>query len=276
MTGNKGLPSKSRSSDSRASESRPAESRYSAPALEKGMAILEVLSESTQGVTMNELGGRLGRSVSEIFRMVIVLEKLGYIAADASDRYSLTLRLFHLAHRQYPVRQLTTCALPLLEALAVQSQQSCHLSIYRQGRLVIIAQVDSPARWTLSLKLGTEMGLTDTSSGQVLLAFCEEEERLRMLQSHIPTDGELALSEEQLRRQLSKVRKDGCSVMKSRQIQGVTNIAAPVRNQHWQVVAAVNVPHIARIDALHTPSVAQVRPMLLETAEQISRKLGME
>ncbi len=253
-----------------------ADSRYSAPALEKGMAILEVLSESTQGHTMNELSGRLGRSVSEIFRMVVVLEKLGYIAVDANDRYSLTLRLFHLAHRHYPVRQLTECALPLLQELAVRCQQSCHLSIYRQGRLVIIAQVDSPARWSLSLKLGTEMGLSDTSSGQVLLAFCDEAERTRMLQTHIPTDGELPLADEALRRQLSKVRKDGCSVMKSRQIQGVTNIAAPVRNQHGQVIAAINVPHIARIDALHTPSVNEVRPMLLETADRISRRLGLE
>lgn len=253
---------------------KPAESRYSAPALEKGMAILEVLSESSDGYTMNELSTRLNRSVSEIFRMVIVLEELGYIAADASDRYSLTLRLFHLAHRHYPVRQLTECALPLLQELAMRCQQSCHLSIYRQGRLVIIAQVDSPARWSLSLKLGTEMGLSDTSSGQVLLAFCDETERTRMLQTHIPTDGELALSDEQLRRQLAKVRKDGISVMKSRQIQGVTNVAAPVRDQHGQVIAAINVPHIARIDALQTPSANAIRPILLETAERISRRLG--
>jgi len=249
-------------------------SRYSAPALEKGMAILEVLSESPHGCTMNELSARLGRSVSEIFRMVIVLQELGYIAADAGDRYTLTLRLFHLAHRHYPVRQLTECALPLLQELAVQSQQSCHLSIYRQGRLVIIAQVDSPARWSLSLKLGTEMGLSDTSSGQVLLAFCNDEERKRMLQTHVPTDGELTLSEAQLRRQLAGVRKAGCSVMKSRQIQGVTNIAAPVRNEHGQVIAAVNVPHIARIDALHTPTADAIRPMLLDTTERISRRLG--
>ncbi|MGO3124022.1 MAG: IclR family transcriptional regulator [Advenella sp.] len=251
-------------------------SRYSAPALEKGMAILEVLSESTHGCTMNELSARLARSVSEIFRMVIVLEKLGYIAADASDRYTLTLRLFHLAHRHYPVRQLTECAVPLLQELAVHSQQSCHLSIYRQGRLVIIAQVDSPARWSLSLKLGTEMGLGDTSSGQVLLAFCDDEERARMLQTHVPTDGELILPEEQLRRQLAKVRKAGYSVMKSRQIQGVTNIAAPVRNEHGQVIAAINVPHIARIDALQAPSAEAIRPMLLNTAERISRRLGHE
>ena len=251
-----------------------ADSRYAAPALEKGMAILEALSASAEGYTMNELGNRLQRSVSEIFRMVIVLERLGYIAADASDRYSLTLKLFHMAHRHYPVRKLTECALPLLHALAEQSQQSCHLSIYRHGRLVIIAQVDSPARWSLSLKLGTEMGLGDTSSGQVLLAFEDEATRNRMLHAHIPTDGELILPEAQLLRQLARVRKDGYSVMKSRQIHGVTNIAAPVRDQHGKVVAAVNVPHIARIDALQTPSADQVRPLLLDTAAKISSLLG--
>ena len=127
--------------------------RYSAPALEKGMAILELLSQSTHGCTMNELSAQLGRSVSEIFRMVIVLEELGYIAADASDRYSLTLRLFHLVHRHYPVRQLTECALPLLQ----QSESALVLLLFRWHNHNNLAGYHTKRRHTIRLNITISM-----------------------------------------------------------------------------------------------------------------------
>ena len=45
---------------------------YSAPALEKGLDILELLSKQEAGLTQSEISRALGRSVSEIFRMLVV------------------------------------------------------------------------------------------------------------------------------------------------------------------------------------------------------------
>ena len=74
--------------------------KYTAPALEKGLDILEHLSQSESGLTQAEIARVLGRSVSEIFRMLVVLQERGYITFDAgSDRYVLTTLLFEIAHR---------------------------------------------------------------------------------------------------------------------------------------------------------------------------------
>ena len=54
--------------------------KYTAPALEKGLDILEHLSRSDAGLTQAEIARVLGRSVSEIFRMLVVLQERGYIA----------------------------------------------------------------------------------------------------------------------------------------------------------------------------------------------------
>ena len=56
--------------------------KYSAPALEKGLDILEHLSRSETGLAQTEIARALGRSVSGIFRMLVVLRNLGYIALD--------------------------------------------------------------------------------------------------------------------------------------------------------------------------------------------------
>ena len=80
---------------------------YSAPALEKGLDILELLADSAPGLTQNQIAARLGRSAGELFRMLEVLERRGYLGRSPSDgSYSLTLKLFELAHRQPPVKRL--------------------------------------------------------------------------------------------------------------------------------------------------------------------------
>ena len=54
-------------------------SRYAAPALDKGLDILELLASETEGLTRSEISRRLGRTVGELFRMMVCLEERGYI-----------------------------------------------------------------------------------------------------------------------------------------------------------------------------------------------------
>ncbi len=248
--------------------------RYSAPALDKGLDILEVLSNAPEGCTLKQLADALERSVSEIFRMVVALHRREYIQADENDRYTLTLKMFRLAHRQPPLKRLVQTALPLLRELAERARQSCHLAVYEQGRSVVIAQVDSPERWSLGLKTGAFMGLTDTSSGHILLAYQDEVGRARMLRDHTKVEGELDIDPGHLFSMLEQVRAAGCSMMASKQIQGVTNIAFPVYGLNHRVMAAVNVPYIERIDAAAGPSVEEVRRIAAEICVRLSRQLG--
>lgn len=250
--------------------------RYGAPALDKGLDILEALSQSADGLTLKQLADALGRSVSEIFRMVVALHRRGYIEVDDKDRYALTLKMFCIAHRQPPIKHLVRTALPLLQELAVRARQSCHLAVYEQGRSVVIAQVDSPDRWSFGLKVGASMGLTDTSSGHVLLAYQDEVGRARMLRSHSKVEGELDIDPGHLLSMLAQVREAGCSVMASRQIQGVTTIAMPVHGLLQRVVAAISVPYIARIDAAASASIDQVRAIQTDICTRLSRQLGAD
>ncbi|WP_345796453.1 IclR family transcriptional regulator [Castellaniella sp. MT123] len=250
--------------------------RYNAPALDKGLDILEVLSDSPDGCTLKQLADALNRSVSQIFRMVVALHRREYIQVDDNDRYTLTLKMFRLAHRQPPIKRLVRTALPLLNELAERARQSCHLAVYEQGRSVVIAQVDSPERWSFGLKTGAFMGLTDTSSGHILLAYQDEIGRARMLRNHIKVEGELDIDPGHLFSMLAEVRQAGCSLMPSKQIQGVTNIAFPVHGLNHQVVAAVNVPYIARIDAAAAPSMDVVRQTQADICARLSRLLGAD
>src|SRR5437660_8256916 len=94
----------------------PADQRYAAPALDKGLDILELLARDGDGLSLNEIARALERTSSEIFRMVNALARRGYLQQDG-DRYSLSLKLFELAHRHKPIKSLTAAALPLMREL---------------------------------------------------------------------------------------------------------------------------------------------------------------
>jgi DNA-binding IclR family transcriptional regulator len=257
-----------------ASDENAESPRYAAPALEKGLDILDVLVDTAEGYTLNELSVKLGRTVSEIFRMVVTLERRGYVQGDHNDRYTLTLKLFEMAHRQQPIRSLTAMALPLLRDLANMTRQSCHLSIYNSGRVAVIAQVDSPERWSFGLKVGAVMGLTDTSSGHVLLAFRDIAERERMLAAHTRVEGENDVEPAVLLVLLDEIRATGHEIVPSRQMRGVTNVAFPVIGSSGDAIAAVNVPYLERIDKKVNPEFDEVCRMVGEMAGRLSALMG--
>src|SRR5260370_15309094 len=111
-----------------------ASSRYPTPALEKGLDILEMFASEPTGLTKSEVARKLGRTISEIFRMLVCLEERGYTAQSPdSDRYNLTLHLFMLAQEHPPIKRMTMQALPIMQQVAHELSQSCHLGVLNGG-----------------------------------------------------------------------------------------------------------------------------------------------
>jgi DNA-binding IclR family transcriptional regulator len=162
----------------------------------------------------------------------------------------------------------------LMRELANRAKQSCHLCTHFDGRIIVAAQVDSPGLWSFGLKLGAVMGLTETASGHVLLAFRDEAERTRMLAAQIKMHGDLDLDPAQLLRGLEEVRSLGYTVMPSRHTSSVTNIAHPVFGVTGQVIAALTVPYISRLEPAGSPNIEAVCVQVKEVAQQLSDLMG--
>ncbi len=252
----------------------PAATRYAVPALDKGLDVLELLARETAGLSLNEIAGALGRTSSELFRMVIALARRGYIEQRDGDRYTLTLKLFELAHRHKPVRSLTAAAAPLMLDLVHRALQSCHLTVLHAGRVMVVGEVDSPERYAFGMKVGALVGLTDTASGYVLLAFQDESTRRAILASHQEVEGELDVDPAQLAKIVRDVARKGYAEVQSRQTRGVTNIAFPIMGPTGHAVAVLNIPYIERIDKKVTPSIAAVKEMIRESAARLSLLMG--
>lgn len=244
--------------------------RYRAPALDKGLDILELLSEQKDGLTRAEIMKALGRNASEIYRMLERLVARQYVVRSAGgDRYSLSLKLFALAHRHPPMNRFISAALPVMQAFADEAEQSCHLTVYDRGNLLVIAQVDGPGTWGLSIRLGSHVGLIDTASGQVMLAFQSDGERARMLAEHTKVKGEIALDEHALQSTLATIRVHGHLRKDSAQTFGVTDVTFPILGPAGHAIASLTTPYMRRIDEYVAPSLDRVTTMLEAAAAKL-------
>ena len=252
---------------------QPLANAYPVPALEKGLDVLEALSG--QGPrTLAELARSLGRSSSELFRMLNCLERRGYVLKDrGSGRYRLSLRLYELAHTQSPVQELLRAAEQPLRGLAQRLRESVHLGVLSGARLLVLAQVDSPERVRFSVEVGGRHPVVSTCSGRLLLAHVPEGELDALLSDDADYRALGAAGRRRLLAELLEIRRAGFSSAESETFHGVRDVAVPVGHPRMGLAAALCAPTL-KIRG-RWPAVADVRKELERTAAAIARTLGL-
>lgn len=245
--------------------------RYRAPALDKGLDILELLASVDGALTQAEIAKALGRTPNENYRMLERLVRRGYVARNESDRYELTLRLFGLAHLHRPIRRLVSQATPLMRDLAARTLQSNHLAVYDQAGVIVIAQIDAPGYWGMAIRVGAKVSLFNTGSGHILMAFRSAEERAMMIAEHesAPDDE----PPDDLEERLAQARLRGYEIMPSMQTAGVYNLSAPILGPDGHALAALTCPYISPLGR-KAPDIAEAIAMIVEAASVLSRTLG--
>jgi len=243
---------------------------YATPALDKGLDILELLARQPGGLTKSEMARQLSRTVSEIFRMLLCLERRGYIAQLADDRYSLTLKLFQMVQEHPPTERLIVDALPVMQRLAHETLQSCHLGVLEGAQVVILAQTNAPLNIGFYVKLGSSVDLMEAASGYVILAHQDEEHRARTLAEWTRSSGKKPPSDLDLH--LRRIRKAGHEKSASYLVKGVVNISFPVLNHQGSAIAALTIPYIQYSEA--AVSAEQVIEFLRKAAAEITAAIA--
>lgn len=249
--------------------------RYRAPALDKGLDILELLAGVDGGLTQAEIAKKLNRSPNEFYRMLDRLVRRGYITRIDGDRFALTLKLFGLAQLHAPTRRLAGYATPLMRDLAQATRQANQLAVFDRGYAVVIAQQEAPDYWGISIRVGSHISLFDTGSGHVLLAFRSKEERQMMISEYARSRDDVALTPAFFAR-LDEIRARGYEMMASAQTAGVFNLSAPVLGPDRRSIAALTVPYISLVNAPSAPDIATTISLLQKTAEQLSLLAGSD
>ncbi|WP_018181166.1 IclR family transcriptional regulator [Kaistia granuli] len=240
---------------------------YGVPALDKALDILELLAGSREGKTLGEIAAAVDRSINQIYRTLVTLERRGYLfRARPSGLYFLSLMMFELAHRQEPMRGLIDMALPAMRVLSEAIGQSCNLSLHDAGRVVVIAQIDSPSAFGFRVRAGATFPLFESATGRLLMAF-EPEEKVRPW-----LDGADAAVRATMPARLAVLREQGYEEEADGLQPGITDLVFPIFSRDGRVVAALTVPYVAT--SYSRRPIADVRVAANKAATDISAAIA--
>lgn len=255
----------------KAGASRPREFIQS---LERGLDIICTFGPETTEQTVGDLAARTGLTRATIRRFLITLSELGYVESDGR-LFRLTPKVLRLGYSFLSGLGFPDVALPHLERLVAEVDESSEASVLDGRDIVYVLRVPSTAIMTIAVNVGARMPAHATAMGKVLLAslpddeldaYLGEAELPRILPRTITDPGEL-------RAQLEQVREAGYALADEELEEGLVAVAAPVRGRDRRAVGAINLStHVMR------RSVASVRSdlvkPLLRTAGAIEADLA--
>jgi DNA-binding IclR family transcriptional regulator len=235
-------PPKSKRVSSPRESDDTADRRYRAPALEKGLDILELLATEAKPMSASAIVQRLGRSTGELFRMIQVLEYRGFIEqALDNEGYRLSSKLFKLGLDQPHVKSLIEISLPVMRQLSRNTGQSCHLALPFNGQIIVVARMESSEQIGFSVRVGYSRALQLTVSGVILYAFQNDAIRQQWERLFRPPLNKAEIA--QFRRRAEEVRLRGFERAPSEFVAGITDISAPIMRGEL-AAAALTVPFV--------------------------------
>jgi len=243
--------------------------KYRAPALDKGLDILELLSRTSSLLSFGEIARGVGHSKSQIFRMLQVLEERKYIERGEGDTgYRLTNRLFMLGMERPQNKDLVETALPIMHRLSDEILHPCHLAVASEDQMVVVARVDAPSDLGFVVRIGYRRSIAHSTSGAVLYAFQGEETRARWLE--MLDEKGVSYKRKSFIERTDQVRKQGYGSFPSEAVDGVVDLSAPIL-QHDHAIGAVAIPFLDRHPTKITIKHALAR--LRAAVEDISQRL---
>lgn len=255
------------------SEQRTKLQKYSAPALEKGLDILEFLSLTDTRPSLSQLAAGIGRSKNEIFRMMIVLEERGYIQRNRDDLFSLTDRLSTLGADRSVASKLAELATPFLADISEETGLSNHLSVLKEGELLVIANFTATQSYGLSVQVGYQMPLLDTSAGVCFLSDFETRADLGgALERFGEPTGQFSL--QRLFDDAQSCRKNGYAIAPNRSSDSISELSASVRHGGTKrTVATITIPFITTDEM--TNRLSAIAAELVASANSLGEKIAI-
>ena len=254
------------------------EPRYS-QSLERGLAILTCFTPERPVLGIANIADELGMSRSTTHRYVITLVALGYLEQGASRKYRLGLKVTDLGMSALDSTGLREHAHDYLEELRQRSSYTTSLAVLDGAEILYVDRARSfrrgQGKLDLGLAPGSRLPAYCTAMGKLLLANLPEPEQHELLtEMTLTKQGPNTItSKKGLLTELRQIHEEGFAVNDQELAAGLCAIAAPVRNEAREVLAAVSLSADSAVISLEQ-MVDALEPHLVATADQISARLG--
>ncbi len=247
---------------------------YNITALQRGLRLLQIFSESPHGLTAKHVAGRSRLPVSTVHRFLANLEGAGFLNCSGDGVYHLGIACFAIGHAALGQLDIRRVSLPYLQELNRQTRETIHLTVRHGLTAVYVEKLDSPEQLRIHSRIGAAVPLYCTAVGKVMLALMPDDERERVLPQLAlrrltpNTVGNL----QELAAELYRVRKNGYACDLEENELHIRCVAAPIWDHTGSVNASLSIT--APVVRMAVTRLRQLAPLIQTAGMQISRELG--
>lgn len=215
-----------------------------APALQRGLALLQALASRPNGASQTELAQMLGLPLAAVHRIVLALEHLGYVQRNPVARtLRVTQKLLLLGQPHSNNRSLVEACLPAMRRILEWTNETTQLCVLAEGQCVILEQLPSRHPFKYVVDVGSRAPTQACAPGKAMLAFLPEPRLTEVISTleFRPYTRKSLRDPAALREELATVRAAGYAVDRAEHFDGIHCIAAPLCDAHGEPFAAITI-----------------------------------
>lgn len=250
-------------------------SRYQVPNLERGLRLLELLSDHPKGLPQSEIAAHLHCAKTSVYRIAMTLVDYGYLTRDEDTKaLRLSRKLAALGSRSLAEQDLLSVAADVLKQLRDAVKETVLIGALLETELVVLGQVLGSYPFKFSVDLGARLPLHTAAPAKAILAGLPAAEREGLLRkiSFTRFNERTVCNVQAFRRELEEAAACGYALDRGEQLAGIHCVAAPVLDRQGYPIAAVwTTGPLDRIREADLPAVGQ---QVRAHAAVISARLG--
>ncbi|KAA9154684.1 IclR family transcriptional regulator [Amycolatopsis acidicola] len=212
-------------------------------ALKRGLDILDMFSAEQRVVGISEIATRLAIHKSSASRLAATLASSGYLVAASAGNYALGPRLAALGSLAAARQDLTAVVTPFLKDLVEVTGETGHLAVLDGTIAKTVQVVDGWHTVRMHSWVGKLSPAHCSSMGKALLAGLSDAELDELYPDEalpVRTDHTIT-TREQLRHELTKLRRTGSCLDYEELEVGLRCVAAPVFSPDGTVDASISI-----------------------------------
>ena len=249
--------------------------KYSVPALEKSIAILNLIATGQRKNTVTEIHKHLELSKATVFTILSVLESYDIVKKNKGGEYEIGVKLYELGMSYISKVDIVKVAQPYIEKLMKDTGYTVHLGVLDEGELLYVAKEEPDSFIKFSTFPGLRSEFHIAGLGKAIAAHLEEdvvdkilaEKKLTRHTANTITDNR------EFKQSLKTIKEKGYALEDEEGEIGVRCIGVPVfSGADGEVVGAVSIA--GHTSMLKLESSEALIKRVQETAHSISKSLG--